>query len=370
MRRSRRRRKRPFFFGFAPCLLLFFVLSSFFLPCFHFFFFVPVRFCLSVSGLLTPQGSGGDTAPLEEEARRLFRAPLWQKLIVVVFVTAARFPGHFFRPQAHLLAREALPGGELRRVSARRQREQQQRPQQPELLFSSFSSPPAARGHRRRALGGRRGRCERGRLRREVRQARGLDALVFDKCACGSRRRSTRRRRRRRPLGGAPPLRRRSPLAGLDWNRPRPVRQTESSSCSRRGRVRGLPGRRRGRACAEDGRGKRRLRERERLFFLLFSGSGRARSEKFSFFSLFSLSLFSRLLSLLLFLTENTKQNNNNRTEKTKTKQVVLQALMRATDPETARSVEVVGARADLSTGRVAVLRTGWVSARGGALYE
>ena len=41
-------------------------------------------------------------------------------------------------------------------------------------------------------------------------------------------------------------------------------------------------------------------------------------------------------------------------------------------DPDTdfARSVEVVGARADLATGRVAVLRTGWVSARGGALYE
>ena len=49
---------------------------------------------------------------------------------------------------------------------------------------------------------------------------------------------------------------------------------------------------------------------------------------------------------------------------------MVLQALMRATDPATARSVEVVGARADLATGRVAVLRTGWVSARGGALYE
>jgi len=49
---------------------------------------------------------------------------------------------------------------------------------------------------------------------------------------------------------------------------------------------------------------------------------------------------------------------------------VVLQALMRATDLATARSVEVVGARADLATGRVAVLRTAWVSARGGALYE
>lgn len=43
---------------------------------------------------------------------------------------------------------------------------------------------------------------------------------------------------------------------------------------------------------------------------------------------------------------------------------------MRATDEATARSVEVVGARFDVSTGRVAVLRTGWVSARGGALYE
>lgn len=48
----------------------------------------------------------------------------------------------------------------------------------------------------------------------------------------------------------------------------------------------------------------------------------------------------------------------------------MLQALMRAADASTARSVEVVGMRADLATGRVAVLRTGWVGARGGALYE
>ena len=78
-------------------------------------------------------------------------------------------------------------------------------------------------------------------------------------------------------------------------------------------------------------------------------------------------------LLAVLFLTTTTlshKSKTKPNKQKTSSPQVVLQALMRATDLATARSVEVVGARADLATGRVAVLRTAWVSARGGALYE